>query len=48
MVYVFHHWSRLAASCLRNVLCIIRISKSQTRKIPSVITILNPDLNKVQ
>ena len=47
MVYVFHHWSRLMASCLRNVFCIVSIAKGKARRIPSV-TILNPDLIKVQ
>ena len=40
IVYVFHHWSRLVASYVRNVLCIISITKNQERKVPPVITIV--------
>ena len=39
LIYVFHHWSRLLATCIRNVFCFVSLQNTTESKLPT-ITIL--------
>ena len=36
LIYVFHHWSRLFATCIRNVLCLVSIQNTSQDKLTRV------------